>query len=143
MKKKYSVSFKDRKEWLAYTKRIGELYDKDADLVKNRNIISKLNKLDLHGYSLNNANKATKEFVIKSFLEGEKKILVITGKGTRSKAIENPYLSAKMNILKYSVPENLKKDEDLQDKIYKIMEADIKDGGEGAFYIFLKKKKNL
>ena len=95
----------------------------------------------MHGLSLNQANKIVKKFIIESFEKGYKKILIITGKGLKSKVHKNPYLSEQMNILKYSVPEFIKNDEDLFEKINRISTADLKDGGEGAFYIFFKKVK--
>ena len=97
----------------------------------------------MHGLSLNQANKVAKKFIIESFVQGYKKLLIITGKGLRSKAHNNPYLSEQMNVLKHSVPEFIKKDEDLFGKISRISTADLKDGGDGAFYVFLKRKKNL
>ena len=91
----------------------------------------------------NKNNGLLKKFIIESFAKGYKKLLIITGKGLRSKVHNNPYLSEQMNVLKHSVPEFIKNDEDLFGKISKISTADLKDGGEGAFYIFLKRKKNL
>ena len=87
------------------------------------------------------ANRAVKKFIIQCFEEGYKNLLIITGKGIRSKVQNNPYLSEKMSVLKYSVPEFLKSDKELLNKIEDIKTAEIKDGGEGAFYIFLKQKK--
>jgi len=46
-------------------------------------------------------------------------------------------------VLKYSVPEYIKNDENLSNKIHRISTADIKDGGEGAIYIFLKNNKKF
>ena len=143
MKKKYPVSPKDKKEWIAFTKRLENIYDKDAALIKQDIAANKTRRLDLHGLSLNQANKIVKEFVIDSFERGYKKLLIITGKGLRSKINENPYRSQQMNVLKHSVPEFIKNDEDLFTKINRISTADLKDGGEGAFYVFFKKIKNL
>tara|TARA_B100000745_G_C19829672_1_gene274461 strand:+ start:77 stop:376 length:300 start_codon:yes stop_codon:yes gene_type:complete len=95
----------------------------------------------LHGFSLNKANKIVKKFIIESFENGFKKLLIVTGKGLRSRVYNNPYLSEQMNVLKHTVPEFIKNDEDLFDKINRISKADLKDGGEGAFYIFLKQTK--
>ena len=139
MKKKYPVSSKDQKDWLAFTKHMGKINPKKEDFLvenKNKNVVP---RLDLHGFSLSEANKMVKKFIIKSFDDGYKKLLVITGKGTRSKSYNNPYISDKLNILRYSVPEFIKNEENLKDKINQISEAEIKDGGEGAIYIFLKK----
>ena len=141
MKKKYSTTSKDKKDWIAFTKRFENLYDKDADFTKKNTIVNKVQKLDLHGFSLNKANKIVKKFIIESFENGFKKLLIVTGKGLRSKVYNNPYLSEQMNMLKHTVPEFIKNDEDLFDKINRISKADLKDGGEGAFYIFLKQTK--
>ena len=143
MKKKYPVTSKDKKDWITFTKRLENVYDKNVDFIKQNTTVNKIRKLDLHGLSLNQANKIVKKFIIESFENGCKKLLNITGKGLRSKVHENPYLSAQMNVLKYSVPEFIKNDKDLIEKISRISTADLKDGGEGALYIFLKKKKNL
>ena len=139
MKKKYTVTSKDKKDWIDFTKRLENIYDKDTDFVKQNTTVNKIRRLDLHGLSLNQANKIVKKFIIESFEKGYKKILIITGKGLKSKVHKNPYLSEQMNILKYSVPEFIKNDENLFEKINRISTADLKDGGEGAFYIFLKK----
>ena len=97
--------------------RLEGVYDKDIDFIKQNTLTNKIQKLDLHGFSLNQANKKIKKFIIESFEDGYKKLLVITGKGLRSKVYKNPYLSEQMNILKYSVPEFIKNDEDLFNKI--------------------------
>jgi len=143
VKKKYSVAPKDKKDWITFTKHLVNVYDKDAVFLRQNTTVNKIGRLDLHGLSLNQANKVAKKFIIESFAKGYKKLLIITGKGLRSKVHNNPYLSEQMNVLKHSVPEFIKNDEDLFGKISKISTADLKDGGEGAFYIFLKRKKNL
>ena len=145
VKRKYSATPQDKKDWVSFVKQIGNVYDKDKDNVflKQKNGNNSVKKLDLHGFSLNEANKIVKKFINKSFRNGYKQLLIITGKGLRSKVYKNPYLSEQMNVLKYSVPEFIKNDEDLFDKISKISNADLKDGGEGAFYIFLKQQKKL
>ena len=141
MRKKYPTTSKDKKDWIAFTKRFENFYDKDADFTKKNTIVNKVQKLDLHGFSLNKANKIVKKFIIESFENGFKKLLIVTGKGLRSRVYNNPYLSEQMNMLKHTVPEFIKNDEDLFDKISRISKADLKDGDEGAFYIFLKQTK--
>ena len=89
------------------------------------------------------ANKIVKKFIIESFNNGCKKLLIVTGKGLRSKSHDNPYLSEKLSVLKYAIPEYIQNDEDLKHKVGKISKAKLKDGGEGAIYIFLKNSKNL
>ena len=138
MKKKYFVTPKDKKDWDVFTKQMGDISPKESDLLKENVEIKKVKKLDLHGSSLIEANKIVKKFIIESFNNGYKKLLVVTGKGLRSKSYNNPYVSEKLNVLRYSVPEFIKNDENLNNKISRIAQADIKDGGEGAIYIFLK-----
>ena len=138
MKKKHFVTPKDKKDWDVFTKQMGDISPKESDLLKENIEINKVKKLDLHGSSLIEANKIIKKFIIESFNNGYKKLLVVTGKGLRSKSYNNPYVSEKLNVLRYSVPEFIKNDENLNNKISRIAQADIKDGGEGAIYIFLK-----
>ena len=143
VKKKNFISSKDKKDWLAFTKQMGNIKAKESDLLKENIKLSEVKKLDLHEFSLNEANEKVKNFIINSFNSGYKKLLIVTGKGLRSKSHENPYVSEKLSVLRYSVPEYIKNDENLANKINSISTADIKDGGEGAIYIFLKNNKNL
>ena len=143
MKKKYSVTSKDKKDWDVFTKQMGSISAKESDFLKENVQINKVKKLDLHGSSLVEANERVKNFIIKSFNSGYKKLLVITGKGLRSKSSGNPYLSETLSTLKYAVPEYIRNDESLNKKITRISEADLKDGGAGAIYIFLKDNKKF
>ena len=98
-------------------------------------------RIDLHGFSLENANLIIDEFINKCFKENVTRIIVITGKGLRSNNVSNPYVSKDLSILKNSVPEFIKSNSDLMKKIKNIKEAKVEDGGSGAFDIFLKKFK--
>ena len=143
MKKKYVVSSKDKKDWIDFTKQINNISPKEADFLQNNTEINKVRKLDLHGFSLSESNKIVKKFVVESFDQGYKKLLIVTGKGLRSKSYDNPYISEKFSVLRYAVPEFINNDESLNNKIKKISTADAKDGGEGAIYIFLKSNKKF
>ena len=143
VKKKYFATSKDKKDWLDFTHRLENVYDKEATYEHQNKKINEIRKLDLHGFSLIEANKITKKFINKSHEDGYKKLLIVTGKGLRSKIFNDPYRSEKMNVLKNSVPEYIKNDENLFNKISKISTADLEDGGEGAIYVFLKKSKKL
>ena len=143
MKKKYSASSKDKKDWINFTKQIGNIGVKEDDLLEDNQQINKVRKIDLHGYSLNNANKVVKKFIIESFNQNYKKLLIVTGKGSRSKSYDDPYISESLSVLKNSVPEYIKNDENLNSIISKIVQASQKDGGEGAINIFLKNNKKL
>ena len=143
MKKKYSASSKDKKDWVNFTNQIENIGVKEDDLLEENQQINKIRKIDLHGYSLNNANKVLKKFIIESFNQNYKKLLIVTGKGSRSKSYDDPYISESLSVLKNSVPEYIKNDENLNSIISKIVQASQKDGGEGAINIFLKNNKKL
>ena len=143
MKKKYSASVKDKKDWADFTKQVGNISVTEDDFLEENRQINKVRKLDLHGYSLDNANKVVKKFIIESFDKGYNKLLVVTGKGLRSKSYDNPYISENLSVLKNSVPEYIKNNENLNSIISKIIQADQQDGGEGAINIFLKNNKKF
>ena len=135
------ISDKDKKDWKNFISSKDEISNKDLKITKDKIKKKIIKKIDLHGFSLENANKVIEEFITQSFEEGVNKIIVITGKGLRSKNDENPYISKNLSILKYSVPEFIKSNINLMKIIKNIDEADIEDGGKGAFYIYLKKFK--
>ena len=143
MKKKYSASSKDKKDWADFTKQMSNISVKESDFLEENQKKIKVRKLDLHGYSLNDANKVIKKFIIESFNKRYNKLLIVTGKGLRSKSYDNPYISKNLSVLKNSVPEYIKNDENLNSIINKITQADQKDGGEGAINIFLKNNKKF
>ena len=142
MKKNFFVKQKDHEDWLNFIKKKEKILNKDNSENKDKSS-NEIQKLDLHGTSLVEANERVKNFIIESFNSGYKKLLVITGKGLRSKSFGNPYLSETLSTLKYAVPEYIRNDESLNKKIIRISEADLKEGGEGAIYIFLKNKKKF
>ena len=111
---------------------------KEQDTLDEHSNLNRMRKLDLHGFSLDNANKHTKKFIDKAYDKKYKKLLIVTGKGLRSKLHDNPYVSEELNVLKNSVPEFIKNNQELSAKISKISRASQEDGGDGAFYIFLK-----
>ena len=138
-KKILEISNKDKEDWENFVKNKEKIPNKD--FVNKKNIrTEKIKKIDLHGYTIEEANKAVEQFIQKCFDESVTKIIVITGKGLRSKNIENPYLSKDLSILKYSVPEFIESNTGLTNMIIDIMDAKIEDGGSGAFYIYLKNK---
>ena len=143
MKKKYTASQKDKKDWIDFTNQVGTINPKEEDFLEdssNKNIVP---KLDLHGLSLDKSKEIVKKFILESFDRGYKKLLIITGKGLRSKSYDNPYVSEQLSVLRYAVPEFISNDTNLNEKVIKISTADIKDGGEGAINILLKSNKNL
>ncbi len=137
MKKKGFLTSKDKEDWLKYSKNPKDIYDKEISRKDINYNESKIKRLDLHGFSLEKANNATKEFIIKFYNEGYRKLIIVTGKGLRSKKHEDPYVSSTDNILKNSIPEYIYKDSELSEIVKEIKRADPKDGGEGAIYILL------
>ena len=131
----------DLKVWKEFTSSKKEIENKDYYFDQKVTSIPKIKKVDLHGLSLDEANKKIEILVDKYFVEGVEKITVITGKGLRSKTIDNPYVSKDLSILKKSVPDYINTNQKIKNKIKSISKAEIRDGGEGAFYIFLKKFK--
>tara|TARA_Y100000994_G_C15281195_1_gene271317 strand:- start:54 stop:482 length:429 start_codon:yes stop_codon:yes gene_type:complete len=137
---KNKLSDKDKKDWQSFLDSKEKLLNKDV--IYKKNIKNELTKtIDLHGLSIENANKVIDELIKKSFKDNINKIIVITGKGLRSKNINNPYVSKDLSILKHSVPDYVKSNHDLMKMIKNITDAKITDGGTGAFYIYLKKNK--
>ena len=131
------ISDKDRKDWEDFLSNDQKLPNKDNSKKKLER--GKIISLDLHGHSLEEANQTVEKFINQSFENNISKLIIVTGKGLHSDNINDPYVSKNLSILKHSVPEFIKKNQELMMKIYDIKEADIKDGGDGAFYIFLKK----
>ena len=129
---------KDKQDWENFLSSDEKLDNKDFKLNKKKT--SKIKNIDLHGYTLQEANKTIQEFINNSYDNGVSKIIVVTGKGLHSNVEKDPYVSKDLSILKYSVPEFIENKVELMKKIVEIKDADIQDGGSGAFYIFLKKK---
>jgi len=133
------ITDKDKKDWENFITNNEKIPSKDFSLKKNIRQ-EKIKKIDLHGYILEEANKVVESFIKKCFDESVTKIIVITGKGLRSKNVSNPYVSKDLSILKYSVPEFIESNKSLIKIIIEITDAKIEDGGSGAFYIYLKNK---
>ena len=131
------ISDKDKKDWEDFLSNDQKLPNKDNS--KKRLERGKVISIDLHGYTLKEANQTVEKFINESFENNISKLIIVTGKGLHSNNTNDPYVSKNLSILKHSVPEFIKKNQELMMKIYDIKEADIKDGGDGAFYIFLKK----
>jgi len=134
-----NISNKDKEDWKRFVSGNDKLTDKEFNIGKNK--IEKKRTIDLHGFTLDQANKTIESFINKSFKDEVSKLIVVTGKGLHSKNESNPFVSKKLSILKYSIPEFIKSNDFLMKKIIEIKDADIKDGGSGAFYIYLKKLK--
>ena len=135
------LSDKDKKDWQNFISSEEKVQNKDLSLFPMETNKDLVKTIDLHGFSLANANKTINEFINRCFKTNVSKITVITGKGLRSNNINNPYVSKDLSILKNSVPEFIKSNFDLMKKIKNIKEAKVEDGGSGAFDIFLKKFK--
>ena len=136
-----NISEKDKKDWENFLSKKEKLPNKDIKIDKK--ITFKTKSIDLHGYTLEEANKSIESFIIKSYQENINKLIVITGKGIHSQNEKDPYVSKDLSILKYSVPEFISNNKNLMKIIYEMKDAKIEDGGDGAFYIFLKKNKSI
>ncbi len=132
------ISDKDKKDWENFLSNNEKLPNKDSKLTKKKFYTTK--NIDLHGFTLEQANEIIEKFIHDSYNSGVSKIVVVTGKGLRSNVEKDPYVSKDLSILKYSVPEFIENNLELMKKIAQIQDAKINDGGPGAFYIFLKKK---
>ena len=132
------ISDKDNKDWENFLSSDEKLPNKDLKF--NKKNTSKIKTFDLHGYSLDEANNKIEDLIKDSYKNGISKLIIITGKGLHSQNENNPYVSKDLGILKYSVPEYINSNKELMSLIIEIKEAKIEDGGNGAFYVYLKKK---
>ena len=133
------ISDKDKRDWQSFISSKDKIPDKDFRPQANNPL--KVKSIDLHGYTLEQANIAIEKFISKSFEEKVSKLIVVTGKGIHSDVEKDPYVSKDLSILKYSVPEFIHNNQNLMKLINDIQDASIEDGGSGAFYIYLRKKK--
>ena len=130
------LSDKDKKDWQDFLNSSEKLDSKDVDQTISSRILER--SIDLHGYTLDDANKEISNFIENCYLDRVKKINVITGKGMRSKNLDNPYQSTDLSILKHSVPEYIKSNPELMKKIIKIDFDSVNSPSKGSFEIFLK-----
>ena len=133
-----NISDKDKKDWENFLSSDEKLPNKDIKFSKKKTL--KIKHIDLHGFTLEQANKTIEKFIDDCYQDGVSKIIVVTGKGLHSNIEKNPYVSKDLSILKHSVPHYIKNNSHLIKKIIEIQDAKINDGGPGAFYIFLKKR---
>ena len=139
MKKKPTLE--DLNVWTKFIFSKKPIKDKDVYLDQNKPGQFLTKKIDLHGYTLDEANAKIEELILNYCKKNIHKVIIVTGKGLKSSNEKNPYISKDLSLLRYSVPHYLKTNENLKKVIKNISQADIKDGGEGAFYVFLKKFK--
>ncbi|WP_440908865.1 Smr/MutS family protein [Candidatus Pelagibacter sp.] len=133
------ISDKDKKDWQDFLSKNEKLPNKD--IIKTNSLVFRSTEIDLHGFTLDDANKEIEKLIYECFNNGFNKIRVVTGKGLHSNNEQDPYVSKDLSILRYSVPEFIKNNIELMKLINEFKEAPVEDGGEGAFYILLKKKK--
>ncbi len=131
------ISDKDKKDWENFLSGNENLPNKDQNF--NDKKFKKIKTYDLHGFSLEKANKKIEELIFDSFEKRVDKLIIVTGKGLHSQNENDPYVSKKFSILKYSVPEYIRNNSELMKMINRIEDANIRDGGSGSFYIYLKK----
>ena len=134
---KNKISDQDKKDWQKFISSKEKLPNKDLKNKKKIYLSTRL--IDLHGYTLDKANKVIEDFIKKSYSKKVNKLIVVTGKGLHSQNEKDPYVSRDLSILKNSIPQFILNNKDLMKVINKIEDAKVEDGGSGAFYIFLKK----
>ena len=135
------LSDKDLRDWENFIKSKDKIIPKDE---LNKNQINKNKstfKIDLHGLSLNQANKFIEKTINDCFEKEVSKLSIITGKGMRSKSTEDPYKSSELSILKHSIPEFIKSNADLMKLIIKVENTDEKNSG--SFNVYLKSKNKF
>ena len=137
MIKKKELNQADKKTWEDYIKNPSDIYDKDKNNSKNTQRKERY-KFDLHGYTLHEANNKAKELLEHCVKNNFKELLLITGKGLHSISDKNAFISKDLGKLKFSVPEYIKTNSDLNKFIISINDAEKEDGGEGAIIIKLK-----
>ncbi len=137
MIKKKDPNQEDKKAWEDYIKNPSDIYDKDQGISDNNQRRERY-KFDLHGFTLDGANRKVKEIIEHCVKSNFKELLLITGKGIHSTNNEDVYMSKNLGKLKYSVPEFIKTNSELNKYIISINDAEIKDGGDGAIIIRFK-----
>ena len=132
------ISDKDKEDWLKFINNKEEIENKDMGIKENVIIQQKI--LDLHGYTIRDANLAVSNLILSSYNRGVKKLKIITGKGMRSNNLNDPYKSKDLSILKYAVPYFILEENKLMEMIEKIDMDQVENLNSGEFNIFLKKK---
>ena len=132
------ISDKDKKDWEDFLLNDEKLPNKDLSHKEKKR--KRINTFDLHGYSLEEANNKIRNLIHEAYMNEISKLIIVTGKGLHSQNEKDPYVSKDFGILKHSVPEYIKSNQELMEMINGIENANVQDGGSGAFYIYLKKK---
>ena len=135
--KKKNLSQEDKDIWENYLKNPKDIFDKEKNNLKQGKIKGRF-KFDLHGFTLDDANKKVREIIHYCIENGHKELLLITGKGLHSNNDQDAYTSKNLGKLRYSIPEFIKTDSELSGHVISITEAASKEGGEGAVLIKLK-----
>ena len=133
------ISEKDKKDWQNFISSKDKIPNKDFKIQTDNK--AKTRSIDLHGYTLEQANKTVEKFILNAFDDKISQLIIVTGKGIHSDVEKDPYVSKDLSILKYSVPEFIENNKILMNIINEIQDAKLEDGGSGAFYILMKKKK--
>ena len=137
MIKKKDLSEKDIETWETYIKNPSDVYDKDINNQKKQNRKERF-RFDLHGHTLDEANQRVRDIIFSCVKKKYKEILFITGKGLHSTSDDDTYVSKNLSKLKYSVPDFIRTDDDLNKFVFSISDADTRDGGEGAILVKLR-----
>ncbi|MDA8676884.1 Smr/MutS family protein [Candidatus Pelagibacter bacterium] len=137
MIKKKDLSKEDKETWDNFTREPSDIYDKDLQITDDNLRRNRL-RYDLHGFTLEDANRKVKDLILSGIRNKFKEILLITGKGLHSNTDEDTYVSKNLSKLRFSVPEFINSCDELSKFVVSISEASLKDGGSGAILIKLK-----
>ena len=137
MIKKKDLSKEDKETWDNFTRQPSDIYDKDLQIADDNPRKNRL-RYDLHGFTLEDANKKVKDLILSGIRNKYKEILLITGKGLHSNTEEDTYVSKNLSKLRFSVPEFINSCDELSKFVVSISEASLEDGGSGAILIKLK-----
>ena len=137
MIKKKDLSKEDKETWDNFTRQPSDIYDKDLQIADDNPRKNRL-RYDLHGFTLEDANKKVKNLILSGIRNKYKEILLITGKGLHSNTEEDTYVSKNLSKLRFAVPEFINSCDELSKFVVSISEASLEDGGSGAILIKLK-----
>lgn len=98
-------------------------------------------RLDLHGHSRAQARDELMQFLQISFSQGKRCVIVITGKGRKTRAEDGGFLNPSGDgILRRSLPDWLNEPQ-CRNMVLTWHKALPKHGGDGAFYVLLRRRK--
>ncbi|WCR58171.1 Smr/MutS family protein [Wolbachia endosymbiont of Ctenocephalides felis wCfeJ] len=90
-------------------------------------------RLDLHGYNMGDAYYKLIDFIVRNYQEGSRCLLIITGQGNTTDGAD----TIKSSLNKWL------NDTKIQHMVLYCQQATKKHGGEGAFYVLLRRNRGF